>query len=103
MSDSSVNYRPTARLTAPASSAASTTGTMRALLPPVVRGAAELGPPDVPRGKPDPALFLLAAKALDVPPARCLVVEDAPAGIEAARAGRPARSGDIRTCMMCFS
>jgi HAD superfamily hydrolase (TIGR01509 family) len=48
---------------------------------------ADLSGTDVPRGKPDPALFLLAAKALQIPPARCLVVEDAPAGIKAARAG----------------
>ncbi|MFL5285146.1 MAG: HAD family hydrolase [Rhodopila sp.] len=48
---------------------------------------ADLGGTDVARGKPDPALFLLAAEALGVPPARCLVVEDAPAGILAARTG----------------
>jgi beta-phosphoglucomutase-like phosphatase (HAD superfamily) len=48
---------------------------------------ADLSGTDVPRGKPDPALFLLAAEALGVPPAQCLVVEDAPAGILAARAG----------------
>ena len=42
---------------------------------------------DVPRGKPDPALFLMAAEALGLPPGRCFVVEDAPAGIAAARAG----------------
>ena len=53
---------------------------------------ADLSGTDVPRGKPDPALFLLAAKALDVPPAQCLVVEDAPAGIAAARAGAWPRS-----------
>lgn len=41
----------------------------------------------VPRGKPDPALFLLAADALGCAPARCLVFEDAPAGVRAARAG----------------
>ena len=41
---------------------------------------------EVPRGKPDPAIFLLAASRLHVPPARCVVVEDAPAGIAAARA-----------------
>ena len=34
-------------------------------------------------GKPDPALFLAAAAELALPPAHCLVVEDAPAGIEA--------------------
>jgi beta-phosphoglucomutase len=39
---------------------------------------------DVP-GKPDPALFLLAAAELGLAPAACLVVEDAPAGIAAAR------------------
>jgi len=42
---------------------------------------------DLARGKPDPEIFLIAAKELDVDPAGCLVVEDAPAGIEAARAG----------------
>ncbi|OGO41997.1 MAG: hypothetical protein A2W36_06990 [Chloroflexi bacterium RBG_16_58_14] len=39
-------------------------------------------------GKPDPALFLLTASVLGLPPRRCLVVEDSLAGIEAAhRAG----------------
>jgi sugar-phosphatase len=39
-------------------------------------------------GKPDPEPYLLGAKRLGVPPARCLVFEDAPAGIESAlRAG----------------
>ena len=42
---------------------------------------------DVPRGKPDPALFLAAAEALGIAPSRCFVVEDAPSGITAARAG----------------
>ena len=43
---------------------------------------------DVTRGKPDPQIFLLAAERMGVPPARCCVIEDAPAGIEAAhRAG----------------
>lgn len=35
-------------------------------------------------GKPDPTLFLRAAKALQLSPDRCVVVEDAPAGVEAA-------------------
>jgi len=39
----------------------------------------------VQRGKPDPQVFLLASQALNVPPERCAVVEDAPAGVEAAR------------------
>lgn len=36
-------------------------------------------------GKPDPAIFLEVARRLDVPPASCIVFEDAPFGIEAAR------------------
>ena len=39
---------------------------------------------DVTRGKPDPQVFQIAAQRLGVPPAQCCVVEDAPAGIEAA-------------------
>lgn len=38
--------------------------------------------------KPDPEVFLLAAKLLGLKPQNCLVVEDADAGIEAALAGR---------------
>ena len=38
------------------------------------------------RGKPAPDPYLLAADRLGVDPARCLVVEDAPLGLEAARA-----------------
>jgi beta-phosphoglucomutase len=40
---------------------------------------------DVTRGKPDPDVFLEAARRVGVPPGRCIVVEDAAAGIEAAR------------------
>jgi len=40
---------------------------------------------ELPASKPDPELFLFAAKRLRVPPARCVVIEDAPAGVEAAR------------------
>jgi len=36
-------------------------------------------------GKPDPAIFLEAARRLGVPPQACIVFEDAPFGIEAAR------------------
>lgn len=55
---------------------------IRPLLAAVVTGA------EVRRGKPDPEVFLLAALRLGIPPQRCVVVEDAPAGIEAAhRAG----------------
>jgi HAD superfamily hydrolase (TIGR01509 family) len=41
---------------------------------------------EVERSKPDPQLLLAAAARLGVDPSRCLVVEDAAAGIEAARA-----------------
>ncbi len=41
---------------------------------------------DVTNGKPDPEPFLLGAARLGIDPRRCLVVEDAPAGIAAARA-----------------
>lgn len=36
-------------------------------------------------GKPDPAVFLEAARRLGVPPARCVVIEDSVAGVEAAK------------------
>jgi sugar-phosphatase len=38
------------------------------------------------RGKPDPEPFLLGARALGIEPGRCLALEDAPSGIESARA-----------------
>ena len=41
----------------------------------------------VERQKPAPDLFLHAAAQLGIPPGQCVVVEDAAAGIEAARAG----------------
>lgn len=45
---------------------------------------------DVVNGKPAPDVFLLAAQKLALAPADCLVIEDAHAGIEAARrAGMP--------------
>lgn len=40
---------------------------------------------DVTAGKPDPQVFLTAAARLGVRPPACIVVEDSPAGIEAAR------------------
>lgn len=42
---------------------------------------------DVKRGKPDPEVFLIAASRLGAEPSRCVVFEDAAAGVEAARAG----------------
>lgn len=41
---------------------------------------------DVPNGKPAPDCFLLAAERVGLPPRRCVVVEDAPVGIQAATA-----------------
>lgn len=41
---------------------------------------------DVSRGKPDPEPFALAAERLGFAPERCLVVEDAPAGLASGRA-----------------
>jgi len=57
---------------------------------------ADLSGRKVPRGKPDPTLFLLAAEAVDVAPAQCLVVEDAPSGIQAARNAGMAALGIAR-------
>ena len=52
--------------------------------------AAILSGDGLPAGKPDPALFLKTAKALKLSPEQCVVVEDAPPGVEAARrAGMP--------------
>ncbi|MFZ9932206.1 MAG: HAD family hydrolase [Chthoniobacterales bacterium] len=45
---------------------------------------------EVVHGKPDPAIFLLAASRLGIIPAECVVIEDALVGIEAAQlAGIP--------------
>ena len=51
---------------------------------------------DLPRGKPDPAIFLLAATELHADPVHCFVAEDAPAGVEAARAGKMTALGVAR-------
>lgn len=49
--------------------------------------AAIVGEEDVTRGKPEPEGFLTAAARLEVQPDRCVVLEDAPAGLAAAGAG----------------
>ena len=49
------------------------------LTPPEVMITAD----DVTRGKPDPEGYAMAARRLGVDPQRCLVIEDAPAGIAA--------------------
>jgi len=45
------------------------------------------GAEDVTRGKPAPDVFLEAARKIDRAPARCVVIEDAHVGVEAALAG----------------
>jgi len=42
---------------------------------------------DVANGKPHPEPYLKGAEQLGVDPAECLVIEDAPAGIQSAHAG----------------
>ncbi len=48
---------------------------------------------DITRSKPDPEAFLLAARAVNVPPERCLVLEDSLNGI---------RSGHAAGCTVCM-
>ncbi len=55
---------------------------------------------DVTAGKPDPQVFVKAAERLGVPPSRCIVVEDAAAGIEAARRAGMRSIGVSRTATL---
>ena len=52
---------------------------------------------DVSKGKPDPEVYLTAAAKVGASPARCVVVEDAPAGIEGARRAGMRSIGVSRT------
>lgn len=52
---------------------------------------------DFARGKPDPEMFLTAAAELGVAPGAAVVVEDAPAGVAAARAGGMGSIGIARS------
>ncbi|MGM9538205.1 MAG: beta-phosphoglucomutase [Candidatus Onthomonas sp.] len=67
---------------------------------------------DITHSKPDPEVFLTAAAKLGLSPADCAVVEDAKAGIQAAKAGDMtalALFGDAKGCgledynLTCFS
>lgn len=56
---------------------------------------------DITRSKPDPQVFLIAAEKLGVKPEQCAVVEDAKAGIQAAKGGGMiafALGGDAAGC-----
>lgn len=57
---------------------------------------ADISGRDFARGKPDPEIFLTAAAELALPPDRCVVVEDAVAGVAAAVAGGMATLGVAR-------
>ncbi len=48
---------------------------------------------DTTKSKPDPEVFLVAARKLQLDPNECLVVEDSAAGIEAAKAGKMSSLG----------
>jgi HAD superfamily hydrolase (TIGR01509 family) len=52
---------------------------------------------EVQRGKPDPDLFLHAASRMSTPPKRCIVVEDSPFGIAAAKTAGMAALGFTAT------
>jgi len=51
---------------------------------------------DFAHGKPDPEIFLTAARELGVEPGQSVVLEDAPAGVQAAKAGGMAAIGIAR-------
>jgi beta-phosphoglucomutase len=51
---------------------------------------------DLPRGKPDPLIFLTAAGELGAAPGGCFVVEDAESGVQAAKGGGMAALGVAR-------
>ena len=51
---------------------------------------------DLPLGKPNPAIFLLAAQGLGIEPEACFVVEDAPAGNQGRCRRRHGAAGDCK-------
>lgn len=46
--------------------------------------------------KPDPEIYVEAAKQLDVPMSSCIIVEDSPVGIKAAYAAKPGKVIEVR-------
>ena len=57
---------------------------------------ADISGRDFAQGKPHPEIFLTAAQELGEPPENCFVIEDAAAGIQAAKAGNMAAVGLAR-------
>jgi len=57
---------------------------------------ADISGRDIPRGKPDPMIFLSAAEELGLSPDACFVIEDARSGVQAAKAGGFAAIGVAR-------
>jgi beta-phosphoglucomutase-like phosphatase (HAD superfamily) len=57
---------------------------------------ADLSGRDFKHGKPDPEIFVTSAEELGVAPANAIVMEDAPAGVQAAKAGGMAAIGIAR-------
>ena len=85
-----------------ASSSKNANGMMRAVRLPSGRSLSDIFEVnvcgwDLPEGKPNPAIFLLAAQGLRIEPEACFVVEDAPAGIKAAADGGMAPLGIARS------
>jgi HAD superfamily hydrolase (TIGR01509 family) len=84
-----------AALTRPDFRLAIATSSSREMSEVAVRGAkvpynkmAYVSGSDVKNKKPHPEIFLLAAERMEIPPQSCVVIEDSPGGVEAAKAAR---------------